>query len=107
MEEDKMSTPNKVLTALANANGYVALALQVGETLIPLAKGAIKEIRSIGQGTETVSYEILLTTDAAELDAIDKLAIDDLTVINAELATHGIPPVPLPAPKPPEPPITQ
>jgi len=102
-----MATPNKVLTALANANGYVALALQVGETLIPLAKGAIKEIRSIGQGTETVTYEILLTTDAAELDAIDKLAIDDLTAINAELATHGIAPVPLPAPKPPEPPITQ
>jgi len=90
-----MSTPNKVLTALANANGYVTLALQVGETLLPLAKAAIKEIRSIGAPQETVAYEVLLQVDGAELDAIDKLASDDITAINAELATHEIPAIPI------------
>jgi hypothetical protein len=93
-----MSTPNKLLTTLANANGYVALAIQVGETLIPIGRGLVKEIRSIGAPQETVTYQVLLQMDGAELDDVNKLAVDDITAINAELATYGIPPIPLPTP---------
>lgn len=95
-----MSTPNKVLSALASANGYIALGLQVGNLVLPLMKGLIKEIRTIGGGTETVSYEIVVAADMAELDAVDKLALDDLIAINAELHARGLPEIPLPS-KPP------
>jgi hypothetical protein len=101
-----MSDANKgtqLLQTLADANGYVALALQVGETLVPIGKAMVKEIRSIGAAQETVTYEVLLQMDGAELDAIDKLATDDIAAINAELAKYGVPPIPLP----PAPPIVQ
>ena len=88
-----MSTPNKVLAALADANEYVALGLQVGEIVVPLVKGAIKEIRLIGHSGETVAYEVLIQVDGAELDAVDKLAQDDLVAINSELQLRGLPPV--------------
>lgn len=93
-----MSTPNKVLTALAGANEYVALGLQVGEVVVPLIKGAIKEIRSIGEKTETVTYEVVIQVDAAELDAVDALAIGDLEAINLELKVRGVPEVPIAPP---------
>lgn len=94
-------TPNKVLSALASANGYIAIGLQVGNLVLPLMKGLIKEIRTIGTGTETVSYEIVVAADMAELDAVDKLALDDLIAINAELNAKGLPEIPLPT-KPPK-----
>src|SRR5271154_4574116 len=94
------STPGghagQILTALASVNGYVALGLQVGATVIPLVKGAISAIKSIGTSQETVTYQVLLTVDGAELDAIDQLAIDDLTAINAELSKRGVAQIPLP-----------
>lgn len=96
-----MSDANKgtqLLQTLASANGYIALGLQVGEMVIPLVKGAIREIRSIATGVETVDYEVLLKVDGAELDAIDKLAWDDLLAINAELAARGIPEIPVTKP---------
>lgn len=89
-----MATPNTVLSTLSETNEYVTLALEVAGVLVPLVKGAIKEIRMIGAQTETVSYEILLQADASELDAVDKLATDDLAAINAELAKRGLPPIP-------------
>ncbi len=88
-----MSTPNKVLAALASTNEYVAVGIQVGEIVVPLVKGVVKEIRTIATGVETVSYEVLLQVDGAELDAVDKLAQDDLAAINSELQLRGLPPV--------------
>jgi len=93
-----MSTPNKVLEALAGANEYVALGLQVGEVVVPLVKAAIKEIRVIGEKTETVTYEVLLQVDGSELDAVDALAIGDLEAINLELKVRGVPEVPIAPP---------
>lgn len=93
-----MSTPNKVLTAIADANGYISLGLQVGAIVVPLVKGLVKEIRTIGAPQETVTYEVLVQVDGAELDAIDKLAIDDLTAINAELKARGVAEIPIPPP---------
>jgi hypothetical protein len=88
-----MSTKN-VLGALGEANQYVTLAINIGGVLIPIVAGLVKEIKQITAGTETVSYQILLQTDAAELEAVDKLSQDDLAAINAELAKLGKPPIP-------------
>lgn len=90
-----MSTPNKVLQALAGTNQYVALAISLGETLIPLGKGLVTEIKQIATGGETVTYAVLLQMDAAELDAIEKLSVDDIAAINVELAKLKLPPVPV------------
>lgn len=93
------STPNKVLTALADANEYVALGMNVAGVFVPLVKGAIKAIRAIGAPQDTVAYEVLLQVDGADLDDVAKLAAADLLAINAELAARGVPEVPVsPAP---------
>lgn len=89
------STPNAVLTALAGANEYVSLGLEVAGVVVPLVKGAITGIKQIATGTDTVSYQVLLQVDGTELDAVDKLATDDLTAINAELTARGVPTVPV------------
>jgi len=87
------ATPNKTvstiktaLTALAGMNGEVTLALNAAGVLVPLVKGAISEIRQIATGANSITYAVLIQTDDAELDAIDKLSNDDVTAINAELA---------------------
>jgi hypothetical protein len=87
------SNPNAVLTALQAANSYILLALQVGDAVVPLVKGLIAGIRKVGEGTDTVSYEIVVRTDQAELDDVVKLSSDDLAAINAELQRLGQPPI--------------
>lgn len=89
-----MSTPNKVLQALSGSAGYVTLAIELGTELIPLGKALVTGIKQISAGASTVTYQVLLQMDAAELDAIDQLSADDLTAINAELKKLGLPPVP-------------
>ena|ERR1700675_2143556 len=81
-----VTTAKSALTALAGINGEVTLALNVAGVLVPLVKGAIAEIRQIATGGATMTFAVLIQTDDAELDAIDKLSNDDLTAINAELA---------------------
>lgn len=93
-----MSTPNKILSTLADANEYVSIGLEVAGVVVPLVKGAITEIKKLGAGTDSETYQVLLQVDAAELDSVDKLAEDDLTAINAELAKRGVPTVPIAPP---------
>jgi hypothetical protein len=93
-----MSTPKAVLSTLAGASGDITLAMNVAGVLIPLVKGVIKSIESIGAKQETVTYEVLLQTDGAALDAIDALAAADLAAINAELVRLGLQPVPVAPP---------
>lgn len=88
-----MSTSN-ILLALGQSNQAIVLGLEIAGQLVPLVKGAIKEIKKIGGGSTTVSYEIVIQADAAELDAVTQLAVEDLAAINAELAKLGLPPVP-------------
>lgn len=96
------TTPNKpagstalgLLTALQNANGYVALAVQIAGVLVPIGRSLIKKIEDIGAGSVTITFTDLVTADSAELDAINKLATDDLAAINAELARMGLPSLP-------------
>ncbi len=94
-----MSTTKNILGALSDAGTIIGIGIPIAGQVIPLATGLVKEIRSIATGAVTVDYQILIQTDGAELDAIHKLAEDDLAAINAELAKLGQPQIPaLPAP---------
>jgi hypothetical protein len=88
-----MSTVN-ILSALSGTPSAVTIGLEVAGQLVPLVKGAITEIKKISTSAKTESYQVVITADAAELDAITKLAADDLTALNAELARLGVPPIP-------------
>jgi hypothetical protein len=88
-----MSTTKNILGALSDAGTIIGIGIPIAGEIIPIATGLVKEIRSIATGAETVDYQILIQTDGAELDAIHKLAEDDLTAINAELAKLGQPPI--------------
>lgn len=92
-----MSKAQDVLQGIATANGYVSLAITLGEEIIPLGKALVQEIRGIGQPVETISYALLLQQDTAELDAIEKLSTDDIDAINVELAKLGIAPIKKPS----------
>lgn len=87
-----MSSSN-ILSALTDTNAGITLALEIGGQLVPLAKGLVSEIKKIGIGTDTEEYQLLITADASELDAIAKLSLDDLAAINAELTKLGVAPV--------------
>jgi hypothetical protein len=104
-----MSTAKSILSVLSQAGSIIGIGVPIAGEIIPLATGLVTEIKQIASGTETVTYQVLLQVDGAELDAIHTLAEDDLTAINAELAKLGQPPiaVPAPAPAPPTPPVTQ
>lgn len=90
------ATAGTVLDTLSNVGGYVGVAIQLGEVLVPLGKALIQKIENIGQGNPTITYQLLVQGDQAELSAVDKLSADDLTAINAELARLGAAPVPVP-----------
>jgi len=92
-------TAANILGALAEANGYVNLALQLGTALIPVGKALVSKIKDATTGVETISYQLLLTEDQATLVAIDASSIADLQAINAELERQGAAPLPTP-PKP-------
>ena len=92
-------TPKKVLatiSTLEETNKLVVLGLEIAGVIVPIVKAAIRGIHQIATGSETVSYAVLVQVDSAELDAIDKLSIDDLTAINLELVKAGAKPLPLP-----------
>lgn len=93
-----MSTAKNVLSTLAGVENGVTLAIALGGQLVPLATGLVREIRQVATGAKTITYAVLIQTDAAELDAIDKLSTDDLTAINGELTRLGLEPVPVPPP---------
>jgi hypothetical protein len=90
------SNVNTAISILASANGWITLGLTVGNLVVPLITGLITRIQQIGQGGEVVGYEIVIKADLAELDAVDKLAGDDLAAINAEFTRLGLPTVPVP-----------
>jgi hypothetical protein len=89
-------TASNVLNALAEANGYVNLALQLGTALIPVGKALVSKIKDAATGVETITYQLLITQDQATLAAIDAASIADLDAINAELARQGAQTLPVP-----------
>jgi hypothetical protein len=82
-----MSTAKDVLNSLQAVNGEVALAIQIGTILFPIAKGAITEIRSISTGVETVKYAVLVETDEAEVDVTDPSGVITVTPGSADQST--------------------
>ena len=100
-----MSSKN-VLAALGESDQYITLAVTLAGELVPVGKALLRDIRTIGAGTETVSYQLLLEADSKELDAIAALSLADLAAINGELAKLGKPPI-VPIAAPPPTPITQ
>lgn len=96
-----MPSLKDTLTALQDANGYVALGITVAGQLVPLGKWLVSEFKAIGAGGVTISYPVLVQQDIAELDTIRQIALDDLAAINAELAKLGKPPLALPPPSAP------
>jgi hypothetical protein len=95
-------TASNVLNALAEANGYVNLALQLGTALIPVGKALVTKVKDATTGVETISYQLLLAEDQATLSAIDASSTADLQAINAELVRQGAQPLPIPGPTGPQ-----
>jgi len=85
-----------VLSNLSQVGGYVGVAIQLGEVLVPLGVAAVKKIKDSISGVETISYTLLLQQDEAALAAIDAGSVADLQAINAELVRQGASPLPIP-----------
>lgn len=92
------ATAATLLNSLSQVGGYIGLAVQVGEVLVPIGVAAVKKIKDSLHGGETITYQLLLTEDQAILAAIDQASIADLQAINAELVKQGAQPLPIPAP---------
>jgi len=99
-------TASTILSALAQANGYVSVALQLGQVLLPIGIAAVKKIKDAATGVETITYQLLVTEDEAALQAVDASSTSDLAQINAELVRQGASPLPVPAPPPANPPTS-
>jgi hypothetical protein len=94
------TTPNttkSLLDSLANVGGYVGLAVQLGETLIPLGVGLVNKIRGISNVESTETYMLLVAGDQTELLQIISASQADLAAVNAELVRLGAQPLPVPA----------
>lgn len=88
------STAGNVLSTLTGVDGAITLALNIGGVLVPLVKGLILEIKQIASGSETVTYQVLIQADQAELAQVISLSTDDLNAVNAELQRLGAPTLP-------------
>lgn len=85
-----------VLNALSQVGGYIGLAVQIGQVLVPIGVALVKKIKDASTGVETITYELLLQQDEAALAAIDAGSVADLQAINAELVRQGAKPLPIP-----------
>lgn len=90
-------TASSVLSSLSQVGGYVGLAIQLGETLIPVGKALVTSIKNAATGVETIDYQLLISQDDAELATINTESTADLAAINAELVRQGAQPLPVPA----------
>jgi len=89
------------IAVLSEANGIATLALQIGTLVVPIIKGVVTKIEQVSSGASSVDYQVLITSDGAELDGIAKVALADLAAINAELARLKQTQLPSPVPTPP------
>jgi hypothetical protein len=92
------SSAKTILDSLSNVGGYVGLAIQVGEVLIPVGKALVSKIKNAATGVTTIDYQLLVSEDQATLATVDSESTADLTAINAELVRQGASPLPLPPP---------
>ncbi len=85
-----------ILNGLGQTNMIVSLGLQVAGIVVPLVKGLVSQIKLISTGASTVTYQVVVTADEANLQAVQALSDSDLAAINAELARLGKTPLPVP-----------
>jgi hypothetical protein len=102
------TTIASILQILQDAGGYVTLGVEVAGVVIPLVKAVVTDIKNAAEGGATETYTVLLTADAAALDAVDALALEQIEDINAYLGSIGaaLIPVPTVAADPLDPPAT-
>ena len=103
-DEGKMSTiptgatNQSLLGTLNSIGGYVTLATEVGEVVVPLVKGLITDIK--GLGTTTITFTLDVSQTMNELAAIATVATADEAQINSELIRLGKPTIPVTPPTP-------
>lgn len=87
-------TAGEMLSALASANAEIALGLQVGAIVLPLAKGIIRAVKDAVSGEEVIEYTVAISKGQVNLD--HAMAVDDAIVadVNAELIRQGVAPLP-------------
>jgi hypothetical protein len=89
-------TVSSVLNSLSAVGGYVGLAVQIGQVLVPVGLAAVKKIKDAVSGVETITYTLLLSEDQAVLANVDAVSTADLQAVNSELVRQGAQPLPIP-----------
>jgi len=95
------STAQTILTALQNVGGWVTVGATIAGVALPLVKGLITDIKKITSPQGVVTYQVVISTDEAEIAGVVALADVDLAAINEYLVSAGLPPLvvpPAPAP---------
>ena len=101
------ATAATLLDSISAVGGYVGLAVQVGEVLVPIGKALVSKIKNAATGVTTIDYQLLVSEDDATLQLIDTESLADIAAINTELVRQGAQPIPVPtAPAPPTPPAS-
>lgn len=85
-----MSTNTNALGLLGNISGTVQLAVMVGEELVPVVEGIVKEVKVLVQG-ETIEYTVALSTGAADLTGAANNFQKAIDTINAQRQIAGLP----------------
>ena len=92
-----MSSPTSALLKILTAtNAEISLGLTIGNVVVPVIIGIIKQIKTAVTGTE-VEYTVVIKSTGALLDAIIAAGESDLNAINKELERFGIPPLSIPS----------
>jgi hypothetical protein len=86
------ATNLNLLGTLQSVGGYITLATEIGEVVVPLVKGLITDIKGLGTKTITFTLDVSQTMD--ELNAIAAVETSDLAQINSELIRMGKPTIP-------------
>lgn len=86
---------SSLLSVLTSVNAELSLGMTIGNTVIPIIVGIVKNIKSAASGP-TVEYTVVLQSENAILDSIITSGAADIATINAELAKFGFPALAVP-----------
>lgn len=86
---------SQLLSTLTAVNASVSLGLTVGNIVVPLVTGLIKEFRTAVVDGE-VEYTAVLKSGKEVLEEAKSGAKADLVAINEELVRLGLPPLAIP-----------
>ena len=89
-------TSGDFANALTEANQAAALALTIGNVLVPVVKGIITDVQAKKAENGSITYQFVLTTGHDNLDAADADFVASLKEINAERVKAGLPELVIP-----------